>query len=156
MGYKFIFFPENGTWGTNYLKCESENVKNTLLSFFIYSENTNSNLCCPLLRSFWQRRVQHKLEFWHDEYTFAIDSGHLLFQFANRLFHAPVWALVHFNGILSKYILKEIGKRNTSLLKGKWHCNCKCVCTGQRSPLRMCSFSSHSIEILIYRAWYEK
>ena len=29
-----IFSPDNGTWGTNYLKCESENVKNTLLLFF--------------------------------------------------------------------------------------------------------------------------
>ena len=59
-------------------------------SFFIYSENTNSNLCCPFLRSFWQRRVQHKLEFRHDEYTFVTDSGHFLFRFANRLFHAPI------------------------------------------------------------------
>ena len=88
-GTNSYFSPENGTWGTNYLKCESENVKNTYYHFFIYSENTNSNLRCPFLWSFWQRRVQHKLEFWHDEYTFVIDSGNFLFKFANRLFHAP-------------------------------------------------------------------
>ena len=89
-GVQIHIFPENGTWGTNYLKCESENVKNTLLSFFHLFWEYKSNLCCPLLRSFWQRRVQHNIEFWHDEYTFVIDSGHFLFQFANRLFHAPI------------------------------------------------------------------
>ena len=111
MGVHIHIFYRKWDLGASYLKCESENVKNTLSSFFIYSENTNSNFCCPLLRLSWRRQVQHKLELWHDEYTFVIDSGHFLFQFANRLFYAQILALVHFNGILSKYVLKEIEKR---------------------------------------------
>ena len=102
-----IFSPKMGPEVQTTLSVNLEMWKIHYYHLFIYSENTNSNLCCPLLWSFWQRRVQHKLEFWHDEYTFVIDSGHFLFQFANRLFHVPIWALVHFNGILSKFCFER-------------------------------------------------